>query len=215
MPIVLLIRHGESESNIGLPSLSPELVPLTKYGRFQAERIAQRLEAEQPELLVISSFLRSKETAKPAIKVLQNVPIVVDLPVHEFTYLASWRNEYSTIQERKPIVDCYWDIADPYSQDGEGAESFQQFIERVWDVMGQLKTSQYQRIAVFTHEQFILAFRWLLEQERDSPKVNEYDMRDFRNYLTANSVANGRIMQIELHVKVSSSTGPMPALSGA
>ncbi len=213
MPIVLLIRHGESESNIGLPSLSPELVPLTPNGRFQAECIAQRLEAHRPDLIVTSSFLRSKETAEPA-KNLLNVPIVVDLPVHEFTYLASWRNEYSTIKDRKPIVETYWEIAEPHLLDGPGAESFQQFIKRVWDVKEQLRASQYQRIAVFTHEQFILAFRWILDQERDSPYVDQDDMREFRGYLLANPVANGEIMSLEVP-KVSSSTGPMLALSGA
>ena len=213
MPIVMLIRHGESESNIGLPSLSPELVPLTPNGRFQAKCIAQRLEAQRPDLIVISSFLRSKETAEPAQKLL-NVPIVVDLLVHEFTYLASWRNEYSTTEDRKPIVETYWEIAEPHLLDGPGAESFQQFIKRVWDVKEQLRASQYQRIAVFTHEQFILAFRWLLEQERDSSYVDQDDMRDFRRYLLENPVPNGKMIPIELHAKVSSSTGPMPALSG-
>ena len=43
MSTVLLIRHGESQANAGLPSLRPETVELTEKGWQQAEDIAQYL----------------------------------------------------------------------------------------------------------------------------------------------------------------------------
>jgi broad specificity phosphatase PhoE len=83
---------------------------------------------ERPDLLVISSFRRSRETAEPTINALGDEPTVEEWPVHEFTYVASWRNEYTTVEKRKLIVDLFWDIADPIRSDGPGAESFQEFI---------------------------------------------------------------------------------------
>ena len=38
---VWLIRHGQSESNAGLPSLDWRNIPLTDLGRQQAERVAE------------------------------------------------------------------------------------------------------------------------------------------------------------------------------
>lgn len=214
MPTVLLIRHGESKSNIGLPSLSSQTVTLTSMGRQQAEDIAQYLEERPPDLIVFSSYLRSRETAVPTIQKLPDVPVEDDWSVHEFTYLASWRDEYSTVEDRKPIVDLFWDLADPKIIDGPGAESFQKFIWRVWDVKERLEKLRYKgmTIAMFTHQQFILALKWVVD--RNSPDVDEDDMREFRRYLLANAVENGEIRRLEVPTKVSSSTGPMPVPAG-
>ena len=214
MPTVLLIRHGESKSNVGSPSLSPQLVPLTRRGRQQAKDIAEYLKSQPPDFIVISSYLRSQETAEPTKDAFPNVPVVKDWQVHEFTYLDGWKGEYTTIKERKPIVTLFWQIADPFIPD-PGAESFQQFIERVWEVKERLETHRYREktIAIFTHQQFIAAFRWLLDSKRRSPNVDEYDMRRFRQYLLENPVANGEIVKLKLRTKFSPSMGSILALS--
>lgn len=45
---VFLIRHGESESNAGLPSADPGSAPLTKDGHRQARQVARVLGQAQP-----------------------------------------------------------------------------------------------------------------------------------------------------------------------
>jgi broad specificity phosphatase PhoE len=211
MPTVLLIRHGESMANKGLPSLNPKTVPLSVKGKKQAREIARRLKSQPLDLIITSSYLRSKETAQPTMEALWNVPVVKNWPVHEFTYLDGWKGEYSTIKDRKPIVNLFWQISDPIQPD-PNAESFQQFIERVWDVRERLEKPRYREktIAIFTHEQFISAFRWLLDLKRKSPYVDEYDMRRFRRYLLENPVANGEIVRLKLRTNISSLSSQFP-----
>src|ERR1017187_7993341 len=55
---VFLIRHGESESNAGLPSADPGSASLTLDGHRQATQIARVL-ADVPALFVTSPYLRA------------------------------------------------------------------------------------------------------------------------------------------------------------
>ena len=63
---VWLIRHGQSESNAGLPSADWQGIPLTELGHQQAERIAEVF-ADPPQLIVSSPYLRAQQTAQPTI----------------------------------------------------------------------------------------------------------------------------------------------------
>jgi broad specificity phosphatase PhoE len=203
MPTVLLIRHGESMANKGLPSLNPEKVPLSVKGKKQAREIARSLKSQPLDLIVTSSYLRSKDTSILTRLALPHVR-VEEWPVHEFTYLTTHLKfeKYGTVRGRKPLVETFWELSEPDFIDGPGAESFQQFFKRVWEVIERLERPKYKgkMIAIFTHEQFISAFRWLLE--RDSPNVHESDMREFRQYLLANRVANGQIVKLKVYAKM-------------
>lgn len=64
---VVLIRHGESEANVGLPTSDPASIPLTEKGRQQAEQIAEKLTIT-PDLIIVSPYLRARQTAEPTIK---------------------------------------------------------------------------------------------------------------------------------------------------
>lgn len=81
--------------------------------------------------------------------------------MHEFTYLSSMHGESSTVLDRQPLVKTYWKRCDPFYVEGPGSESFEQFIERVKQVMADLKSLKVDTIAIFSHEQFIHAFLWL------------------------------------------------------
>ena len=59
-----LVRHGQSASNAGLPAVGHGEVPLTALGREQAREVARRVD-RQPDLLIVSPFLRAQETAAP------------------------------------------------------------------------------------------------------------------------------------------------------
>ena len=66
MTIVFLIRHGESQSNAGLPTTSPNNVALTPQGRQQARHVADFLKFYPSlDLIVTSPYLRAKQTAEP------------------------------------------------------------------------------------------------------------------------------------------------------
>src|SRR5690242_9637514 len=140
MPSIVLIRHGESRSNAGLPTSRPEDVALTDLGIEQAKCIAEYLAYEvPPDLIVTSCYKRTKQTAVPTKLRFLSVR-EEEWPVHEFTYLS--REEMralSTRWQRRPLVNVYWELCDPELVDGPGSESFEKFIERVQGVMARFE----------------------------------------------------------------------------
>jgi len=195
MSTILLIRHGESESNAGLPTTHPERVELTGLGIEQAQYIAEYLKSQvSPDLIVTSTYQRAKQTAELTKSLFPGIPVKV-WPVHEFTYLSMWHKENSTIDERRKSVEVYWDFSEPSYVNGQGSESFEQFIGRVRDVIKCLKEADYNTIAIFSHEQFIRAVLWLLEG--DPGELDSKSMRHFRDLLQSGSLPNGAILRTQ------------------
>jgi probable phosphoglycerate mutase len=195
-----LIRHGESETNVGLPTCLPKCGGLTSQGYEQAECIADYLRFYPLDLITTSPYMRTKLTAEPTTLIFHNTlerAITEDeWPVQEFTYLSSTRWTYSTIEDRRPEVARYWEKCDPDFVDGPGSESFREFIDRVHAFLERLKNveEEYETLAVFSHEQFINAVLWLIDY---SPvEISSKTMRDFRTYLDDNPIPNGAIVQI-------------------
>src|SRR5712692_9322779 len=194
MSTVWLIRDGESQSNAGLPTLSPVFPGLTKRGIVQAESIAQAF-TRVPSLIITSRYKQTKKTALPTTERFPNTK-QGQWVVHEFTYLSKYRSAFMNVQDRRPMVDDYWERNDPFYNDGDGAESFIQFISRVSAVLERLRYCREDFIAVFTHGQFMRAVWWLLNTYPG--KIDSHSMREFRNLLESISIPNGAILQVKL-----------------
>ncbi len=196
MPTVLLIRHGESQSNAGLPTSSPQSARLTELGQGQAKCIADYFESRvSPNLIVTSSYERTKQTAEPTKSRFPSIPDEEWL-VHEYTYLSSEDFPASTtVQDRKPQVNAYWERCDPTLIDGPGSESFEMFIDRARRVMAKFEVTEVETIAVFSHEQFICAIHWLLE--RNPEHISSEGMRDFRDFLMEHSIPNSGFLCLQ------------------
>jgi broad specificity phosphatase PhoE len=93
------------------------------------------------------------------------------------------------------LVDAYWERLDPDHIDGDGAESFAQFIHRVSEAITWFRKSKDGLLAVFSHEQFILAVWWFLISAPG--KIDSGCMRRFRAVLDAFPLPNGAIMEIQ------------------
>ena len=197
MSNILLIRHGESQSNVGLPTKYPESVELTHLGMGQAECIANYLEVQvRPNRIITSCYLRAKQTAAPTKFRFSSVP-EEEWPVHEFTYLSlAGFLIHSTVADRKPLVDAYWELCDPGSIDGPGSESFEQFIKRVRSVMKRFEeVNRGETIVVFSHEQFICAVYWLLTH--NPVHISPQKMRHFKAFLKENSIPNAGLLRLQ------------------
>jgi broad specificity phosphatase PhoE len=195
MSTILLIRHGETFSNVGLPTSCPETIPLTELGKEQAECIAKYLKSQFfLDLIITSSYQRTKQTAAPTQLFFPSVP-EEEWPVKEFTFLASVHGENSTIDDRRPLVEAYWKDCNLSRIDGPGSQSFEQFIESARRVIMRLKCAKYNTIAMFSHRQFICALLWL--SERDPVNLSQETMREFRDFLNANALADGAIVHIQ------------------
>jgi broad specificity phosphatase PhoE len=200
MPSVWFIRHGESEANAGLPTTSPESVKLTTRGWKQAEYIARAFTA-QPDIIVTSPYIRTKETAQPA---LERFPASrhEEWAVQEFTYLAPSQYRGTTIEERRPRVHAYWQRLNPLHIDGEGAESFSLFIQRTQQLLAQIDTYNNEFIAIFSHEQFIRAVLWIVAHrlirgntQDIATTISSEEMLQFHQFLKAFSIPNGSMVQ--------------------
>ncbi|WP_165423536.1 histidine phosphatase family protein [Ktedonosporobacter rubrisoli] len=194
MTTVWLIRHAESEANIGLPTISPETIKLTDRGVKQAERIAAYF-THKPDLLITSSYIRTKQTAYPALRRFPRCEHE-EWPVHEFTYLATPEMQYTTKHDRLPLVNAFWQRRDPHYVDGEGAESFVDFMRRVRSIIERLQTAEENFIAMFSHEQFIRAVIWSLLVETDD--IGADKMKRFKSFLSAFTMPNGAILKVQL-----------------
>lgn len=201
MPTIFLIRHGESESNSGKTTSSFKDIELSPRGLQQAEDVASEFREANifPDLVVISPYLRARQTAAPTLKIFSSIPIEEGWLVHEFDYLSAWSKENSTSEDRRQYVEAYWELSDPSYIDSPGSESFEQFIRRAREVMIRLKKTRHNAIAIFSHEQFICALLWLSQQ--DSRQICLEAMRDYKSFLMSNPVPNGAFVRVQFQGK--------------
>lgn len=192
MKEVWLIRHAESTANAGAATFSPESVPLTDKGLAQAEFFAAQIETP-PNLIVVSPFLRSQQTAAPLRQRYPDVP-VEEWPIQEFTYLSPGRCRNTTFEDRRPLVAEYWARNDANFCDGPGAESFADLLGRGLAAIERIKQAEQKFITIFSHGQFLRAVIWLYLHELDEMKVET--MEGFHGFLDAVSIPNGAIFKI-------------------
>lgn len=165
---VWFIRHAESESNAGLPINSPGDVNITDKGREQAKKIAEYVNQE-PNLIVTSPYKRTGQTAKPT---LEKFPDVIQevWPIQEFTYLSKEHYNNSTSSQRYPAARKYFLEGDSDLTLGEGAESFNQFIERVNSTKRKFNLPENDFTIIFGHGWFMRALFWTMIQTQETIK---------------------------------------------
>jgi broad specificity phosphatase PhoE len=186
-----LIRHGESESNAGLPTNGPGAAPLTPLGRAQAERTAATFN-EPPALIVSSAFVRSRETARPTRDRFPEVPYE-EWPVQEFTFLGSLHGPGTTNAERRPHTIAYWERCDPAFAN-DGGESFKDVVARARDLLDRLARRPGGLTAVFTHGLFMRVLMWSLTTGSTDPDAAA--MLAFRRFLVVCAVPNGAVLEL-------------------
>lgn len=194
---VWLIRHGESEANAGLPTINPATTPLTERGHWQAQQIVLAF-PQPPELIVTSPYKRTQETAQPTRDRFPNVPHM-EWQVQEFTYLAPERYKNTTIEQRRPLSDAYWQQGDPLHVDGIGAESFADLMYRVQTAHQQIQqlAQESEFVVIFSHGRFMRAMLWSVLT--GSLDVNPKRMRQFFGFIGAFSVPNGAILKLQVN----------------
>jgi len=136
-PMIFVVRHAESEANVGLATSNPEKISITKSGEDLSAKFADEIEIN-PDLIVISRHYRTLQTAQPLIEKYPQA-ILETWAIHEFTYLAPSACIDTTKEDRKTRVEEYWDKCDPDFVDGLGAESFATFFKRVQGCFNRMK----------------------------------------------------------------------------
>lgn len=187
MKHVRLIRHGESAANAGEPTRDHASIPLTAKGLEQAHKVARSF-TSAPELIVASPFLRAQATALATTALYPTAAFEI-WPIQEFTYLAPARCVGTTLDQRRGWVEAYWQRVDPAFSDGEGAQSFHDFVTRAQAFLDRLAGHEATDVVVFSHGQFMNAVAWLLEC---TPEVQGGPpMSDWRDFDIENHISNG------------------------
>ncbi|MEK7136468.1 MAG: phosphoglycerate mutase family protein [Patescibacteria group bacterium] len=161
---VFLIRHAESDSNIGTVLEHQNSIKITPAGKKQAEELAEIL--EKPDKIICSRYIRTIETAEPLINKFSDAEINLWVDTHEFQPINPERYQNITTEERDSLHRKYWQNIDPLYNDGGEAESFKDFTIRV--NLAILKMKQLQGLNyIFTHGHFIRCVITLLSYFKD------------------------------------------------
>lgn len=188
---ILIVRHAESLGNIGEKSLTPETIALSPLGKTQAKNLVDSI-CWKPDLIITSKYIRTLETAESLIQKFPDTPVEV-WGIHEFTFLNPEKYKNTSVADRRPFRDAYWERCEPYSCDGGEAETFFIFFNRVKDMILKLKQHEAKSIIIFSHELFILCLKFMYEQKEliDQHKICfSHIMPKFRSYMEENSILN-------------------------
>ena len=193
MSKIFLIRHAESSANAGGRTTDPAKISLTEKGFEQARYLANTFDY-QPDFVITSPYLRTKQTAQPLLERFKDIE-KIEWDVQEFTYLSPAKCRNTTTQERRPLVNQYWERNDPFFTDGVGAESFADLLKRVENFLKQIKLYENKFIAVFSHGQFIRAIIWRILS--GSANISSFEMKQFRNFMNSFEIHNASTVQLQ------------------
>ena len=186
------IRHGESNSNVGERTASAAAPILTERGWQEARRVPLAFE-HAPDLLVTSSYIRTKQTASPLLEQFPQIP-QQEWTIQEFTELSFAHRNNTAPQERAPIIREYWETLDPQHHDGEGAESFEDLVNRVDSALRAMDTLEG-FTAVFSHGLFMRVLLWRMLTGPQA--VNSRAMRQYRAFHQGTWIPNCAIVRME------------------
>lgn len=156
MKHIRLIRHAQSIANAGYPTTNHSTIELSTIGIAQAIKLSESIQV-QPDLLVLSEYIRTNKTAAPLIEKYKTCPVEIWPMIHEMNNLAPGRCINMTNTERQPMADAYWKTCEPDYLDGDGAETFYAFMERINLFLDVLNKREENNIMVVTHGRFMQA----------------------------------------------------------
>jgi alpha-ribazole phosphatase len=158
---LLLVRHGKTEWN-GLSRFQGKSdVPLNDEGKCQAELLAARLEAWQPDALFSSPLSRARETAETLASRNPGISPVLLEELSEIGF-GSWEGRsIHEIESADPESFRRWKDS-PFDYPPPGGESFASVESRVRSALGEILSKGGERIVVVSHGGILRAMLALL-----------------------------------------------------
>lgn len=187
------IRHGESDSNVGMRTVSAASPQLTERGWLEAQRVPEAFDGA-PDLLVTSPFIRTHQTASP---LLEKYPHVAreEWPIQEFSELSFAKRHNTIPQERAPHIRDYWENLEPEYNDGEGAESFADLVGRVDEALRRMDALEVGFTAIFSHGLYMRVLLWRMLT--GAQPVNARAMRQYRAFHQGTWISNCAIVRMQ------------------
>jgi broad specificity phosphatase PhoE len=125
MKTIYLVRHGQSEGNLA-PAFQAPSSPLSAHGKEQADKIAERVRTLGCEAIIVSPYVRTRETAEAITQVTGMLPEYSELFVERIKPTSidgkllsdtvasavgdAWNESLYTPNMRVEDGECYDDI---------------------------------------------------------------------------------------------------------
>ncbi len=171
---IWMVRHGQSVANNGGVATTRHCdIPLTAAGENAAREFALKFN-RAPDLIVMSPYLRTHQSAAPLIAKYPSVPTEI-WPVQEFDYLDNKKCIGTTYETRRGLCMEYIERNDADWRDGPDTETFNEMIQRARDFIARARMRQEKFIVVFSHGNFISAVRTILTD--DTPNIKKLLMQ--------------------------------------
>jgi broad specificity phosphatase PhoE len=145
---ILLVRHGETSFNRDGLGLGREDVELTERGLEQARRIGEYLDDRAFDVVYASPLRRALETARAAAPL--NSPVATDALL-ELDVGVTEGMPFPEMRQRYPDFLRAWAGPEGYKAVMPGGESLQDVAERVDPFLHELRTHDYERALLVTH----------------------------------------------------------------
>lgn len=202
------VRHGQSTSNVGLPSETPDGIVLTEIGHTQAKNFAESV--QHTDAIVSSIYWRAIQTSKYLAEKFPKVPVFTSQFLHEINYLCPIKNKNTTKDQRKAAREVFMGNFDLHKKDGELSESLFEFFERIDQGILQLlnlaaeipkNPNRNTEIHVFSHAFTISAILFRIFKPRPLDQItNKYCLEffDFARALKIDNCQNIRLFEEQL-----------------
>jgi broad specificity phosphatase PhoE len=174
---VYLIRHGQSQANVGGITLANPIVPLTELGQLQAQALAQLLTPSSVKIWA-SPFRRALDTAAPYCARMGRSAATHD-DLREFETVDTAQMSGSSSAEREAVVARYWIKSDPEQRTGPAAETFREFHDRIARVRTQFLPALPDGTMIFGHGMWMALLFW---QIWGFAKIDHIGMSLFRRF---------------------------------
>jgi alpha-ribazole phosphatase len=155
---IYIVRHGQSQANVGGITLENPLVPLTGLGEQQAQALAPLLPASTVAIWS-SPFKRALDTAAPYCARMDRSPQTLD-DLREFETIDTLQMRGTSSAEREAVVARYWLTSDPDLRSGPAAETFREFHARVARVRSEFLPSLPDGTLIFGHGMWMALLFW-------------------------------------------------------
>src|SRR3989344_1425307 len=149
MKKVYLVRHGESEANVG-EHHGDASSPLSEKGKRQAEFIAERVSHLPVQCVIASTMVRAQQTAEA-------ISAKVSLPIESSDLFVESRgpSEYlNAIYTDPAAIKAYLEMRENYGKPGwryTDAENFEDHTIRAQAALKLLEGRTEEHILVVTH----------------------------------------------------------------
>ena len=133
---LVLVRHGQTDSNAAGRFQGQQDVPLNRIGRSQADAVAERLVRMKASRVVTSDLLRASATAE-TIAAASGLPVAVDARLREID-VGSWQGRTSAeVAAENPWFEDALHAGRDFRR-SETGETAEEAGERVASVLGGL-----------------------------------------------------------------------------